>query len=144
MAINKGDTVRVHYTGTLGDGIQFDSSRDRDALEFTVGSHQLIPGFEEAVIGHEPGETIKVSIPPAKAYGEPDQDLVFCVPRSQVPDNIPLKIGTPLQLTSDKGGQMDVTITEVGPEEITLDANHPLCGKELHFEIEILDVRPAQ
>lgn len=143
MAIKDGDTVRVHYTGTLGDGTQFDSSKNRDPMEFVVGRHQLIPGFEEAVIGHKAGDVINVSIPPEKAYGEQDKDLVFCVSRSQVPGNIPLKVGTPLQLTSEKGGQMDVTITEVGPEEITLDANHPLCGKELHFEIEILDVKPA-
>ncbi len=143
MPVKNGDTVRVHYTGTLGDGTKFDSSRDREPLEFTLGSGQLIPGFEEAVLGHEPGETVKVSIPPEKAYGEEDKDLIFCVSRSQVPDNIPLKVGTPLHLTSDKG-RMDVRITEVGPEEITLDANHPLCGKELHFEIEILDVKPAE
>ncbi len=116
----------------------FDSSKDREPLEFTLGTGALIPGFEAAVAGHEPGETVTVTIPPAEAYGEADPELVFTVSRAQVPPHIPLEVGTPLQLSNEQG-QMDVTITEVGPDEITLDANHPLAGKELTFEIEILD-----
>ena len=124
MPIKNGDTIRVHYTGTLSDGTVFDSSKDREPLEFTLGTGALIPGFEAAVAGHEPGETVT--------------ELVFTVSRAQVPPHIPLEVGTPLQLSNEQG-QMDVTITEVGPDEITLDANHPLAGKELTFEIEILD-----
>lgn len=143
MAAKKGDRLKVHYTGKLADGTIFDSSRDRQPLEFTLGAGQLIPGFEAAVENHEKGDKITVQIAPDQGYGESDPDLVFTVPRGQVPDSIPLKPGTPLQLSSDKG-QMDVTITEVGPEEITLDANHPLAGKDLTFEIEVVDIDPGQ
>lgn len=139
MAIKKGDKVKVHYKGTLSDGTQFDSSRDRDPLEFTVGTGSIIPGFEKAIEGHESGDKIKAVIPPEDAYGDVDPELVFTVARAQVPESIPLKVGTPLQLSNEQGA-MDVVITEVGPEEITLDANHPLAGKELTFEIEVLDV----
>ena len=138
MPLKKGDTVEVHYTGKLSNGEVFDSSRERKPLEFTLGKGQLIPGFEAAVEGREPGDTVTVVISPKDAYGESDPDMIFTVPRAQVPDNIPLEAGTPLQLSNDKGQQMDVVITEVGPDEITLDANHPLSGKELTFEIEIL------
>lgn len=139
MAIKNGDTLRVHYTGTLSDGTVFDSSREREPLEFTMGKGMLIPGFEAAVMGHEAGETVTVTIPPSQAYGESDPELVFTVDRAQVPDHIPLTVGVPLQLSNEQG-QMDVTITEVTDEEITLDANHPLAGKELTFEIEIVSV----
>lgn len=142
MAIKPGDKVKVHYTGRLKDGTVFDSSRDREPLEFVVGTGTLISGFENAIKGLAPGETVNVEIDPANGYGDVDEDLIFAVSRSQVPDNIPLEVGTPLQLTSDKGS-MDVTITEVGPEEITLDANHPLAGKNMEFEIEIIDVQPG-
>lgn len=140
MPIKKGDTVRAHYTGTLADGTVFDSSRERDPLEFTLGKGMLIPGFESAVEGHEAGETVTVTIPPDQAYGDIDPELVFTVARAQVPSHIPLEVGVPLQLSNEQG-QMDVTITEVDADEITLDANHPLAGKELTFEIEILEVK---
>lgn len=143
MAIKNGDKVRVHYTGRFNDGKVFDSSRERDPLEFIVGTGQLIAGFENAVRGREAGEKVTVKIDPEQGYGQPDKDLVFTIDRKQVPDNIPLKVGTPLQLSSDKG-IMDVMITEVGPEEITLDANHPLAGKDLEFEIEIIDAEPGK
>lgn len=142
MAIRNGDKVKVHYTGKLEDGTQFDSSEGREPLEFVIGAGQIIPGFEAAIIGHEPGEKVSVSIPPEKAYGEADPELIFTVSRSQVPDTIPLKVGTPLQLSGERG-KMDVTITEVGPEEITLDANPPLAGKTLNFDIEIVDAKPG-
>ncbi|MDR2821178.1 MAG: peptidylprolyl isomerase [Desulfovibrio sp.] len=140
MAIKKGDTVRVHYTGTLADGTVFDSSGERDPLEFVLGKGTLIPGFETAVEGREVGDTVTVTVPPDEAYGDMDAELVFSVPRLQVPAHIPLEIGTPLQLSNEQG-QMDVTITEVDADEITLDANHPLAGKELTFSIEIVDVK---
>ena len=139
MPIKKGDTVRAHYTGTLDDGTVFDSSREREPLEFELGKGMLIPGFEAAVEGREAGETVTVTIPPEEAYGEADEELIFTVPRAQVPDHIPLNVGVPLQLSNEQG-QMDVTITEVGADEITLDANHPLAGKTLTFEIEIVSV----
>ncbi|MBQ4568224.1 MAG: peptidylprolyl isomerase [Desulfovibrio sp.] len=140
MPVKQGDTLRVHYTGTLTDGTVFDSSRERDPLEFTLGRGMLIPGFESAVMGHEAGETVTVTIPPEDAYGEVDLELIFTVARSQVPAHIPLEVGTPLQLSNEQG-QMDVIITEVDAEEVTLDANHPLAGKALTFEIEILEIK---
>ena len=140
MPVKQGDTLRVHYTGTLTDGTVFDSSRERDPLEFTLGRGMLIPCFEAAVMGHEAGETVTVTIPPEDAYGEVDLELIFTVARSQVPAHIPLEVGTPLQLSNEQG-QMDVIITEVDAEEVTLDANHPLAGKALTFEIEILEIK---
>lgn len=140
MAIENGDTVKVHYTGREKDGTVFDSSAGREPLEFTLGAGQLIPGFEAAVLGKDAGDKVTVSIAPDQGYGDVDRDLIFTVARAQVPAEIPLTVGTPLSLSSDKG-RMDVTITEVGPEEITLDANHPLAGKDLEFDIEILDVK---
>lgn len=141
MPIKKGDTVRVNYTGKLADGKVFDSSKNegRQPLEFTFGMGQLIPGFEAAIEGKEPGESVTVVIPPENAYGQIDPELIFTVPKAQVPENIPLEVGTPLQLANDKGQQMAVVITDVGPDEVTLDANHPLAGKDLTFDIEILD-----
>lgn len=140
MPATNGDTVRVHYTGTLDDGTVFDSSRERDPLEFVLGQGSLIPGFESAVEGREAGEKVCVTLPPDKAYGDVDRELIFTVPRAQVPDHIPLNVGVPLQLSNEQG-QMDVTITEVGADEVTLDANHPLAGKTLTFEIEIVEIR---
>lgn len=143
MPIKNGDTVKVHYTGRLKDGTQFDSSAGRDPLEFVLGGGQIIPGFEEAILGHEKGDKVTAEIPPEKGYGPADPELVFTVARADVPDTIPLKVGTPLQLSGERG-RMDVTITEVGPEEITLDANPPLAGKDLEFDIEIVDVKPGE
>ena len=140
MPATNGDTVRVHYTGTLDDGTVFDSSRERDPLEFVLGQGSLIPGFESAVEGREAGEKVCVTLPPDKAYGDVDRELIFTVARAQVPSHIPLEVGVPLQLSNEQG-QMDVTITEVGADEITLDANHPLAGKTLTFEIEIVEIR---
>lgn len=137
--IKKGDKVRAHYTGTLADGTVFDSSRERDPLEFTLGAGMLIPGFERAVEGLAQGESVTVEIEPDDGYGPYDPELVFTVSKAQVPSHIPLKEGTPLQLSNEQG-QMDVLITEVGPEEITLDANHPLAGKTLTFAIEIVEI----
>ena len=139
MAIKKGDKVKVHYTGTLAaDGRQFDSSLEREPLEFVMGGGSLIPGFENALLGREPGEKVHVVIPADEAYGASDPEKIFAVARAQVPDHIPLEPGTRLELTSEKGS-MPVVIAEVGPDEITLDANHELAGKDLVFDIDILE-----
>lgn len=142
MTIKKGDLVKVNYTGKLPDGTVFDSSKGREPLEFVVGSGSIIPGFEEAIIGKEPGDKVSVSIKPKDAYGEVDPELIFTVSKAQIPDDIPQKIGTPLQLSNEQG-KMDAVITEVGPDEITLDANHPLAGKDLIFDIDVVDVKPV-
>ncbi len=140
MPIKNGDTVSVHYTGTLADGTVFDSSRDREPLEFVMGKQQLIAGFESAVMDKEAGDTVTVTIPPAEGYGDIDEELVFTVDRSHVPAHITPEVGMQLQLSSDEG-EMDVTIDAVNDEEIVLNANHPLAGKTLTFEIEIMKVR---
>lgn len=141
MPVKKGDTVSVHYTGTLDDGSVFDSSRERDPLVFKVGSGQVIAGFDSAVMDKEVGDTVKTRIEPRDAYGEVDEEYIFTVDRSQVPDNIPLEIGLPLTLSAEDGRRMDVTIAAVDDKEITLDANHPLAGKALTFDIEIVEIK---
>ena len=136
MAIKNGDRVKVHYTGKLADGKQFDSSQGRGPLEFVIGAGQVIPGFEAAVLGREVGDHITVAIPPEQGYAH-DPELVFAIKKEQMPDSIPLKVGTPVHLSNEQG-HMDAVITEVGPDEITLDANMPLAGKELTFDIDVV------
>ncbi|MBD5607965.1 MAG: peptidylprolyl isomerase [Desulfovibrio sp.] len=143
MPIKNGDKVKVHYTGSLAeDGKEFDSSRDREPLEFIMGRGMLIPGFENALLGKEAGDKIRVEIPVEEAYGAIDPEKIFAVSKAQVPSHIPLEPGTRLELTSEKGS-MPVIISEVGPDEITLDANHELAGKDLVFDIEVVDVKPG-
>jgi FKBP-type peptidyl-prolyl cis-trans isomerase 2 len=138
--VKPGDKVRIHYTGTLEDGTTFDSSEGRDPLEFTVGSGEIIPGLDNALPGMSTGETKTVEVPCADAYGERNPDAMQAIPRAQVPDNIPLEIGTRLQLQTPQGQVMPVTVTEVSEEEVVLDANHPLAGQDLTFAIELVSV----
>jgi FKBP-type peptidyl-prolyl cis-trans isomerase 2 len=135
-----GDTVRIHYTGTLTDGSTFDSSEGRDPLEFTLGSGQVIPGFDKAVAGMEVGDSKTVEIVADDAYGEHNPDGRQPFPRQNVPDDIPMEIGTRLQMQTAEGKPMMVTIVEVTDEEIVLDANHPLAGKDLTFQIELVEI----
>ena len=135
-----GDTVRIHYTGTLSDGSTFDSSEGRDPLEFKLGSGQVIAGFDKAVDGMATGEKKTVEIPANEAYGEQDPRRVQSLPRSQVPEGTPLDIGTRLQMTTQSGQAFMVTVSEVTDDEIILDANHPLAGKDLTFEIELVEI----
>lgn len=134
-----GDTVKVHYKGTLEDGTVFDSSQGRDPLEFDLGSGQLIPGFEAAVDGMAAGETCSISITSAEAYGPHREEMVMEVPRTQLPADMEPKIG--MQLQAGQGDeQFVVTITDVQEDKVTLDANHPLAGKDLNFEITLLEI----
>jgi len=139
MTIKKGHTVRVHYTGTLADGTVFDSSRERDPLEFVLGKRTLIEGFERALIGRSVGEHIRVTIPADEAYGQPDDRLIFEVPLRDVPSHITPEPGLQLSLSAPDG-DMDVTISHVDDSKVVLDANHPLAGKELTFDIEVISV----
>jgi len=139
MQAKTGDTVRVHYTGTLGDGRVFDSSEGRDPLEFTLGSGQVIPGFDDAVTGMSPGDVRTVTIPSTEAYGARRDEMVVMVPRSQFPDDLEPAIGQQLQV-SQEGQTFVVTVTEVTGEAVTLDANHPLAGQDLTFELQLVDI----
>ncbi len=138
----QGDTVRVHYTGTLDDGTVFDSSTGRDPLEFTIGSNAVIPGFEQAVIGLEVGETAKVVIGPEDAYGPWLDEKVVVVDRERLPDEPEPKLGMVLQAQGPEGKVL-LTITEVKDAEVTLDGNHPLAGQQLTFEIELANIDRA-
>jgi peptidylprolyl isomerase len=141
LAIAKsGDTVHVHYTGSLSDGTVFDSSRERDPLSFTVGAGQVIPGFNNAVEGMNVGDSATVNIPAAEAYGEFREDFVIQVNPSDIPPEITPEVGMDLQLHQQDGGAIPVKITAVTEEKITLDANHPLAGKDLTFEIELMEI----
>lgn len=140
MAIKDGDTVRVHYTGTFSDGEVFDSSREREPLEFTLGDESLISGFEEALIGRAKGDRFTVTIPADEAYGEHLEELLMEVPRSEVPEDITPEVGVMLQIATDDG-DMEVQIVEVTDEIVILDANHPLAGEDLTFDIEVIEVK---
>lgn len=135
-----GDSVRVHYKGSLEDGTVFDSSHGTDPFNFTLGAGMVIPGFDDAVIGMEEGTVNTVTIPPEQAYGDYHADRVMEIDMGQVPENITPEIGMGLQLHSNDGRTIDVVITKVGDESITLDGNHPLAGKALTFEITLVEI----
>lgn len=142
----KGDVVKVHYTGKLQDGSVFDSSRKQEPIQFTIGEKKVIPGFEEAVLKMQPGDTTTITIPSEKAYGPHRPELVVKLDRKEVPDNVKPEIGQVLRIKQEapeKGGQeriFAVTITGITDTHITLDANHPLAGKDLTFEIELIEI----
>ena len=136
--VKAGDTVRIHYTGTLADGSTFDSSAGRDPLEFVVGSGQIIPGLDIALPGMVMGDKKVVEVAAADAYGPVEQAARQAVPRGEIPDHIPLDLGTQLQVQTPDGQAMMVTVAEVTETEVVLDANHPLAGKDLTFAIELV------
>lgn len=135
-----GDRVKVHYTGTLPDGTVFDSSKNREPLEFTLGQGQIIRGFEEAVVGMAPGDTKKETIPPDRAYGAPRDDLRVKVPRESLPEGLAPNVGETLYVRQPDGNAAPVRVADVGEQEVTLDANHPLAGQQLVFEIELVEI----
>jgi peptidylprolyl isomerase len=136
----QGDTVKVHYTGTLGDGSQFDSSREREPLEFVIGQGMVIPGFDNAVDGLEVGESVSVSIPCDQAYGEYNDDLTGVIERERLPQDLSPEVGMVLQLSAEDGQTLQVMVTEVEDASIAVDGNHPLAGKDLNFDIELVDI----
>jgi FKBP-type peptidyl-prolyl cis-trans isomerase 2 len=136
----QGDTVRIHYTGTLNDGTVFDSSQGRDPLEFTLGQGKVIPGFEQAVVGMDLGESRTANIPVARAYGPRDEKLVMQVDRQQVPDDVELEVDDQIQLRRRDGGMAVATVTAITESAVTLDGNHPLAGKDLTFDIELVEI----
>ena len=135
-----GDNVKVHYTGTLEDGTQFDSSLDVEPLEFTLGSGQVIAGFDEAITGMEQGEKKNVTIPAEKAYGQRNEEMVINAPRDQIPADITPEVGQQLQLAGPNNQPIVVKVIEVTDEHIQLDANPPLAGKNLSFELELVEI----
>ncbi len=135
-----GDTVKVHYKGTLNGGQVFDSSRTREPLEFTLGSGMVIPGFDAAVTGLEPGESVTVTIPVDKAYGPYREEMVAAIERDNIPADFELAVGQRLQMQVPDGEAMAVTITDIQGDMVTLDGNHPLAGQNLTFELELVAI----
>ncbi|MEM8556921.1 MAG: FKBP-type peptidyl-prolyl cis-trans isomerase [Bacteroidota bacterium] len=135
-----GQTVRIHYTGTLADGTQFDSSEGRTPLEFTLGSGQVIPGFDAAVAGMAVGATKTVVIPAAEAYGEPRPEMVIEVGHDQFPAGVVPEVGQELHLQTPEGQHVPVRVVEVGDDTVLLDANHPLAGEDLTFALELVEI----
>ncbi len=138
--VNKGDKIRVHYTGRLRDGTVFDSSEGNDPLEFEVGAGHVIEGFDDGVLGLSPGDKKQVEIPADKAYGERSDELEFKVPRDQLPDELEIEVGIPLQVQQPDGTEFMVMIAKVEGDQITLDANHELAGQDLIFDIELVSI----
>lgn len=138
-----GDTVKVHYTGTLEDDTVFDSSRERDPLEFTLGSGMVVPGFENLVMGMKEGEKAKETIPCAQAYGERRDELQLEVKRTDIPADLELNIGMNLRMQTPDGQSASVEVVGLTEEAVKLDANHPLSGKDLTFEVELVELTSA-
>jgi len=138
----QGDTVRVHYTGTLDDGQEFDSSRGLDPLTFTLGTASVIRGFEDAVTGMRVGDEKRVTIPAAEAYGPRRDELTLQLPRSELPPDLELEEGTQLQM--EQGDQsVVVTVRQLDDSTVTLDANHPLAGEALTFSLRLVEIVPG-
>ena len=135
-----GDSVKVHYTGKLKDGTIFDSSKGREPLAFQVGAGQMIKGFDTAVNGMEVGDSKVAEIPAAEAYGEARQDLMFDVPKSDLPEDLKPEVGQQLAMTQPNGQQVPVTVAKVEEDKVVIDANHQLAGKDLIFEIELVEI----
>ena len=135
----RGDNVKVHYTGKLGDGTIFDSSDGGEPLEFALGSGQVIQGFDEGVVGMKVGESKVVEIPVAKAYGERNPEMVIQAPIEQVPPDLNPELGMRLEMGGANGEILRVVVVEIADTHITLDANPPLAGEDLTFEIELVE-----
>ena len=135
-----GDIVKVHYTGKLENGMIFDTSAKRGPLRFTIGDGQLIPGFEQAVVGMKLGESKSVKVPADKAYGPHCEEMVLVVDQNQLPKHLKLEVGQQLQIPQKDGNKTLVTVTNVSESSVTLDANHPLAGKDLTFDIQLVEI----
>lgn len=135
-----GDTVRVHYTGTFDDGTVFDTSAEREPLQFTIGSGQVIPGFDNAILDMVVGAKKKVNIPAEQAYGPRSEELVAQIGRDRLPADLEIEIGQQLQVGLADGGQTVVMIVDLNDETVTLDANHPMAGMDLNFELELVEI----
>ncbi|NEP02673.1 MAG: peptidylprolyl isomerase [Symploca sp. SIO2E9] len=135
-----GDSVKVHYTGKLENGMVFDSSNDGSPLHFSLGEGAVIPGFEEAVVGMSPGDSKTTNIPSEQAYGPHRSELVMVVERQKIPEDLSVSVGQQLQIAKQDGQAIPVIVTEVSESEVTLDANHPLAGQNLVFDIQLVEI----
>ena len=139
-AVSMGDTVRFHYTTKLEGGAELDSSRSGDPMEVTLGEGKIIAGLESALVGMAAGDAKTVKIHAEQAYGPHHAEFVRVIDRSMIPPNIDLVVGKVLQAGASEDEQINLTITEVAEETVTLDANHPLAGKDLVFDVEIIEI----
>ena len=135
-----GDAIKIHYTGKLEDGNVFNDSREGQPLEFIVGGGEVMPGIEKGVIGMEPGDTKTIEIPPEDGFGPRRKELVIEVAKSDLPDQITPTLGQRLKVQHPDGGHIELMITDVKEETITLDANHPLAGQTLIFDLELVEI----
>lgn len=141
--VEQGDTVHLHYTGTLEDGTPFDSSAGRDPLVFQVGAGQIIPGLDTALPGMAEGDEKKVTVPCEQAYGPVNPGMLQQIPRGDIPANIAVDVGTQLQMKTPDGQAVPVVVKAADAETVTLDANHPLAGKDLTFDIKLVAIQKA-
>lgn len=139
--IQDGETVLVHYKGQLADGTVFDSSADREPLTVAMGKGEVIPGFEQALLGMDVGQSKTIEIPCAEAYGPRSDEMVFELPRTQMADDVEPEAGQMLQLTVEDGGQYMVQVVDVNAEIVKVDGNHPLAGQDLTFDIQVVERR---
>ncbi len=140
--VKQNDTVKVHYTGKLEDGQVFDSSVQRgEPIEFTLGQGQLIPGFEQGLIDMEVNEKKTINIPKEEAYGEPKAELIQEVEKNQLPEELKPEVGMPLVSKGPDGREINLVVTEVKDNSIVVDANHPLAGKDLIFDLEVVEIK---
>jgi peptidylprolyl isomerase len=135
-----GDTVKVHYTGRLENGKEFDTSKDREPLEFTIGNGSMMPGFEKGIIGMEAGDKKTFTVLPEEAYGPRHEELIATIDKSEFPKDITPRIGLNLQIMQPDGRIMNLTVADMDEDTVTLDANHPLAGKTLIFDVELVDI----
>jgi peptidylprolyl isomerase len=139
--VKQGDTVRVHYHGTLEDGAVFSSTyEEKEPFEFTIGKQSVLPGFEKTVIGMNVGETRTVTISPENGYGQHKKEFVFAMDKAQAPANLKLELGKRLQVRTNHGTTAIATITAITEDSVILDANDPLAGKQLQFKIELIEI----
>lgn len=138
--VKNGDTIKIHYKGTLNDGSVFDSSEGRDPLQFEAGSGMVIKGFDEGVMGMKVGDKKSINIPAKEAYGEANPEMIFDFDRSQIPADVPVEVGGMLNMHNGQQ-EIPVKILEVSEKSIKMDANHPLAGKDLNFDLELVDVQ---
>ena len=138
--VKKGDKIKVHYHGRLSDGSTFDSSEGREPLEFEVGSGAVIPGFDEGVTGMVAGEKKTINIPVDEAYGPAQEEMIMEFPISQFPDDIKPEVGMQLNMSDDDGQQFPAVVIDVNETNVFLDANHPLAGEDLTFDLELVEI----